>query len=741
MLAAVMKWLERFWPRQPTRSGVGPQDRVRRSTLRRWARPPHPLLRLFSVGSASPRPGEANKGLNTRWVAALPIGAALLVAGAWGTVRLSMYAIGPPPLEAADQLSVTVLDRHDNLLRAFTTSQGLWRLPVEVSEIDPRYLALLMTFEDRRFYSHRGVDVVAAARAGLQLIGNGRIVSGASTLTMQVARLLDGERERSLLNKWRQAIRALQLEARFSKQEILRLYLRLAPFGGNLEGVRAASLAYFGKEPRRLSLGEAALLVALPQSPEARRPDRSPEAARRARDRVLARAADGGVISAVEAERAKLEPVPRARLEFPKLAPHLTEAEVAGAPAQKIHRLTLDRTLQGQLETLARDHARALGQRLSAAVLVVDNQSGAVLAHVGSSDYFDQTRLGAIDMVGAVRSPGSTLKPVIYGLAFEAGLVHPETLIEDRPVRFGTYAPRNFDQDYRGSVTIREALAHSLNIPAVKVLNAVGPTRLLSRLRLLGLAPVLPVQEEEPTVAIALGGVGLRLRDLAMLYGSLANGGQSVELWHRRPPAGLAAAAAQPPSVMRRLLAPVAAWYVTDILKNAPPPANARGGRIAYKTGTSYGYRDAWAVGYDGRNTIAVWVGRPDAASTPGLTGRTAAAPLLFDAFQRLGSDRVVLPPAPEGALRVSGVNLPPPLKRFAEVGEDREAGAYVDPPVHIAFPIDRSELEMDEDDPVVLRAEGGALPLTWMIDGAPISTADHRRDAAWQDRVMVRLK
>jgi len=569
------------------------------------------------------------------------LAAVLLVA--YGGVRLAMVTMGPPPLAAAAEVSVTVVDRDADLLRAFTTAQGRWRLPVEPEAVDPRYVAMLLAFEDRRFYSHPGVDPLAAARAGYQLVRHGRVVSGASTLTMQVARLLEGEHERSLAGKWRQAVRALQLEQRLSKTEILSLYLRLAPFGGNLEGARAAALAYFGKEPRRLSAGEAALLVALPQSPEMRRPDRFPDAARRARDRVLDRALAEGVISVAEAERARSEPVPHARREFPKLAPHIAEAEALQRPQQTVHRLTISREVQGQLETLLREHARGLGRRLSAAVLVVDNKTGEVRAHVGSSDYLDQTRLGAVDMVGAIRSPGSTLKPFIYGLAFEAGLAHPETLIEDRPARFGLYSPRNFDEDFRGLVTIREALAHSLNIPAVKALNAVGPARLVARFRRAGLAPALP-DHEEPTLAIALGGIGLSLRDLASLYAGLARGGEAIELKHR-------VEAAEPMRPRpKRLLSPVAAWYVSDILKDAPPPASAVGGRFAYKTGTSYGYRDAWAVGYDGAYTIAVWVGRADGASTPGLTGRTAAAPLLFDAFQRLGPDRAPLAQPPAAA-------------------------------------------------------------------------------------------
>lgn len=667
-----------------------------------------------------------------RW---LVVAASFLFAGAltiYGAVLLTMTLIGPPPLAAAEQISKTVVDRNGDLLRAFTTPQGRWRLPLEPDEVDPRYISILLAFEDRRFRTHDGVDVLAAMRAAYQLVRHWSIVSGASTITMQVARLLDGEHERTLSGKWRQAVRALQLEQRLSKDEILSLYLRLAPFGGNLEGVRAASLAYFGKEPKRLSIGEAALLVALPQSPETRRPDRYPEAARLARDRVLERAVEAGAITAAEAERARKEPVPNGRREFPMFAPHLSESAILEQPSEHLHRLTILRELQSQLEPLARGHARALGRKLSAAILVVDNRSGEILAHVGSSDYLDLVRLGAVDMVDAIRSPGSALKPIIYGLAFEAGLAHPETLIEDRPARFGTYAPQNFDEDFRGSVTIREALAHSLNIPAVKVLNAVGPARLVSRLRRAGLEPVLPTHEQ-PTLAIALGGLGLSLRDLATLYAGLARDGEPIVLKHRAE-AGTAAAAV-PAVAPKRLLSRAAAWYITDILKDAPPPDGAAGGRFAYKTGTSYGYRDAWAVGYDGNHTVAVWVGRADGASTPASTGRSAAAPLLFDAFRRLGPERAPLSQAPAGVLRVSGADLPPPLKRFAEAGDDRMAGGpYLSPPVLIAFPPDRSDLELEDADGVLLlKADGGALPLTWMADGQPIPSDAHRREAAWQ--------
>ncbi len=722
-----------------------------------------------------------------------------LAVAAIAVVSLHLAVTSGPPvaLDRTSEVSVTVLDRNDALLRAFTTTSGHWRLPIEPGDVDPRYLAMLTAFEDRRFWTHGGIDPIAFTRAGLQALRHGRLVSGASTLTMQTARLMRGPTPKSALGKLRQSIDALKLERTMGKRDILSLYLRLAPYGGNMEGVRAASIAYFGKEPRRLSLGEAALLVAIPQSPEARRPDRFPAVARRARDRILATAKAARIITAAEYERAKAEPIPRVRRDFPKLAPHLAEAELARVPLAAVHRTTLDRDLQSALEDLARDHARALGDRLSAAIVVADHRTGEILARVGSSAYLDGSRWGAVDMAAAVRSPGSTLKPLIYGLGFDAGIAHPETLIEDRPVRFGSYAPKNFDEDFHGTVTIRDALAQSLNIPAVKVLNAVGPGRLFSRLKRAGANPVLPASAE-PTVAIALGGIGLRLDDLAALYASLARGGDPVALRYLRETTARARAApglgvggpqtnraSEAIRAGRRILSPVAAWYVTDILKDAPPPVHATGGRIAYKTGTSYGYRDAYAIGYDGAHVIAVWTGRPDSAATAGLSGRVAAAPLLFDAFARIGPTRAPLLGSPPGIIAAVGANLPPPLKRFREPGTDLTpavTATFTETSPVIAYPHDRSDIEVASVDPVataasntasdrepgyiedigdaiILRADGGALPLTWLVDNRPIASEPHRRDVAWRpvgrgfttvavidaagksDRVIVRLR
>jgi penicillin-binding protein 1C len=333
-------------------------------------------------------------------------------------------------------------------------------------------------------------------------------------------------------------------------------------------------------------------------------------------------------------------------------------------------------------------------------------------------------------MARAVRSPGSTLKPLIYGLAFEAGLAHPDTLIDDRPMRFGSYVPKNFDHDWHGTVTMREALAQSLNIPAVSVLEAVGPQKLFGRLQQAGLDPQLP-KDAEPTLAVALGGLGLRLVDLAQLYAGLARGGENVVLTHRRDEGAMR------PAERRPLLTPVAAWYVADILRHAPAPVHAKGGQIAFKTGTSYGARDAWAAGFDGRHTIAVWVGRADGAAVPGLAGRASAAPLLFDAFQRIAEQRTPLPPAPAGVLRATGADLPPPLRRFNGTPElaDAAGGVYRARPLRIASPPDRADVDADGSDGVMFKADGGTLPLTWLVDGAPVAQDGSRRELMLGDK------
>jgi penicillin-binding protein 1C len=638
-----------------------------------------------------------------------------------------VVSLGPLPLEQARKVSTTIVDRNGKLLRAYAMADGRWRLPVDnKTAVDPGYLKLLLAYEDRRFWSHGGVDPLALGRAALQFGSSGHIVSGGSTITMQLARLMEPRRERSVYAKLRQMVRAVQIERQMSKDDILDLYLALAPFGGNLEGIRAASIAYFGKEPKRLSLAEAALLVALPQSPERRRLDRYPEAAHAARDRVLARMVEDGVVSKEDAAQAKAAAVPRLRKPMPILAPHSADAAMATVKDTPLVKLTLDSGLQKTLEALARDRAVAQGPNISVAIIAVDNESGDVLARVGSSDYFDERRAGQVDMTRAVRSPGSTLKPFIYGLAFEDGFVHPESLIDDRPIRFGSYAPENFDMTFQGTVPVRKALQLSLNVPAIALLDRVGSSRLSSRLKQAGGNLVLP-KDEAPGLAMGLGGVGVTLQDLAQLYAGLARLGAARPLREIM----LAQEKNNDDREPLRLMDQAAAWQVGNVLLGTPPPENGVHNRIAFKTGTSYGYRDAWSVGFDGRVTIGVWVGRPDGAPVPGLVGRTAAAPILFDAFARTGKIPAALPKAPKGALIASNAKLPLPLRRFRPVGELIRTGSDSVP--RIQFPLNGSRIDVDRSGggqaaPMPVKVAGGVLPLTIMLNGTSVGEIDSRR-------------
>jgi penicillin-binding protein 1C len=633
-------------------------------------------------------------------------------------------SLGALPLTAAREVSTTIVDRNGRLLRAYAMADGRWRLPVNAAtDIDPAYLKLLLAYEDHRFHAHAGVDLLALGRAAFQLVTRGHIVSGGSTITMQLARLMEPRRQRSVYAKLRQIVRAIEIERQMSKQQILDLYLAMAPFGGNLEGVRAASLAYFGKESKRLSLSEAALLVALPQSPESRRLDRYPDSARAARDRVLDRMVEDSVVSDADAVMAKAAPVPRLRKPMPILAPHSADQAMLSVKDVPVIALTLDAGLQQALETLARDRAIALGANISVAILVVDNASGDVLARVGSPDYFDDSRAGQVDMTRAVRSPGSTLKPFIYGLAFEDGFVHPESLIDDRPIRFGSYAPENFDMTFQGTVPVRKALQMSLNVPAVALLDRVGASRLSSRLKQAGANLELP-KDEAPGLAMGLGGVGITLQDLVQLYSGLARLGDTRPL---REIKSLRDEAREP----QRLLDQVAAWQVGNVLIGTPPPENGVHNRIAFKTGTSYGYRDAWSIGFDGRITIGVWVGRPDGAPAPGIVGRTTAAPILFDAFARTGKLPVALPKPPKGTLVASNTKLPLPLRRYRPLGELVRTDGERAP--HIQFPLNGSRVETSGWDgasssAMPVKVAGGVLPITMLVNGVSVGELDGRR-------------
>lgn len=636
---------------------------------------------------------------------------ALLFVGAAGRDAFDGWvaATDLPPL--VTETSPEVLARDGTLLRAYTVADGRWRLATSIEAVDPEYLKMLITYEDKRFYHHHGVDPVAMLRAAGQAVWHRKVVSGGSTLTMQVARLLEEGTTGRWAGKWRQIRVALALERKLNKVQILSLYLNRAPFGGNIEGLRAASLTWFGKPPRRLTPAQSALLVALPQAPEARRPDRFPQAATDARARVLHRLEStlgpGRVAAALR------EPVPTARRPFPAHAPHLADRAVA--EGANPHRLTLDATLQASLEAVAADAVRGKGDALSVAILVADHQSGEILASVGSPGFTDATRKGFVDMTRALRSPGSTLKPLIYGLAFDEGLAQPETLIDDRPTSFGRYAPSNFDGQFRGEVTLREALHLSLNIPAVALTQAIGPAKLMAHMRRAGMHPALA--GDAPGLAVALGGVGVTLEDLTRLYAAIANQGQPVPL-HWQADAAL-------PAPGPRVLSSIAAWQVADILTGTPPPAAAAPNRLAFKTGTSYGHRDAWAVGFDAQHVVAVWMGRPDGTPVPGAFGGGLAAPVLFTAFARLKPRPEPMGPPPAATLTVSNAELPLPLRHFRPRGAvfAQAAGGP-----QLAFPPDGAEMDLAGMG-LVVKLRDGAPPFTVLANGAPLITGLRERE------------
>lgn len=648
-----------------------------------------------------------------------------------GAALVALYAADrafPPPLEKAGTVSSEVLDADGQLLRAFATPEGRWRLKTSVGDVDPQFLRMLVAFEDRRFYQHGGVDPWAIGRAALQLVMSGRIVSGASTLSMQVARLIEPRQGRSLSAKLLQVARAIQIERRLSKQQILDLYLTHAPYGGNLEGVRAASLAYFGKEPRRLTVAQAALLVALPQLPERRRPDRNLAAAEAARKRVLERVAVVEAVGDGEAERAEAVLVPERRMQLPALAAHVAEAALRKEPGLWQHRTTLKKPVQDGLESVARAAALKLGPKLSLAMVMADARTGEIVGEVGSADYFDASRSGWIDMTRVNRSPGSTLKPFIYGFAFEEGLVSQETIIEDRPADFFGYRPRNFDMSYQGDVTVREALQLSLNVPAVKLLDAVNPVKLLIRFRRADVRPVLP-PNETPGLAIGLGGLGITLKDLVQLYTALANRGQAVRIGD-----GINS---QPGRIDgEALLDPVAVWNVADILSGVIAPAGAPQRGIAYKTGTSYGYRDAWSVGYDGRYVLGVWVGRPDNGAVPGLTGYGTAAPMLFEGFAKSGIATTPLPRPPSGAMRIAQGQLPISQRRFAINPSGLLATSGREPAPQIVYPPEGAHVDLGAKSgdlsPLMLKLQGGRAPFRWLANGKPLPDLSRRRTNQW---------
>ncbi|HPD15587.1 MAG TPA: penicillin-binding protein 1C [Planctomycetota bacterium] len=518
-----------------------------------------------------------------------------------------------------------VLDRAGNVLQAFVAADDSWSFPVPLSEMSPHLAEATIAVEDGRFRSHRGVDALAVARAAWSNLARLRTVSGASTITMQTVRLLE-PRRRTLAAKLIEAFRALQLEELRAKDEILAGYLNLAPYGGNFTGAEAASLAYFGKHARDLTLAEAALLAGLPQAPSRLRPDRFPDRARARREAVLRRMLSRGAIRSEAFELANREPSVAQRVPFPCAAPHWVQLVRQRFPGRATLHTTLDPQTQHVAATALREAVAAVdGAGISnGAAVVLENETGAVRALVGSCDFLAEQD-GQVNGATAPRSPGSALKPFTYALAFERGLCTPDAILADVPASYTGYEPENYDHTCRGPVPAREALAASLNIPAVRLAREVGHQSLFSFLKQLGFT-TLTRDADHYGLALTLGSVEVTLLDLTSAYAALARLGVC------REPRLLET---EPVSEGRRVLSDGAAWLVLEALSDArrlglgPRWEPAEGlPRLAWKTGTSHGHRDAWTVACTPRHTVGVWLGNFSGRPARELVGVQAAAPV-----------------------------------------------------------------------------------------------------------------
>lgn len=617
----------------------------------------------------------------------------------------------PPGLSRLAMQGRVVLDRSGAPIAFYPDASGEWKFPTTVGQVDPLLIRMLVAIEDHRFYRDPGFDPLAIGRATVQMLAAGHVVSGASTLTMQVARLLHPA-SRTLPVKLRETLQALSLAEHDSKRRVLDMWLSLAPFGGNIVGVAAASRLWFGQPPRTLSPAQAALLIALCRRPEALRPDRHPDAAREARNRVLAEAAADGVLSPAQAARAAAMPVPRHWHALPRQSPQLT-IHLASRT-----RTTLDGPLNAALAELARRDLAAMRPRESLAILIVTARTRAIRAAF-LGDFPNPARAGFLDLSRAIRSPGSALKPFLYGLAFEDGIAGPDTRLRDLPHDFAGYGPDDFDHAFMGTVTAATALRRSLNLPAVTLMQRYGPDRFAARLAAAGARLHLP-RGAAPSLPLALGGAGISLRRLTALYAALATDGTMARLHlivapthpaiaaraaETVPPApGFAGAGAAAPA-RAALLSPAVAQEVGDVLTR-PLPGTTQDG-IAWKTGTSAGNRDDWAIGFDRRHVVAVWVGRPDGGALPGGAAIDRSVPILTQVFGLLPIAPRPTRPLP-GPLSLAQVPIGAPL-------------ALASPP---------ADATLTTLGPIELRAVGGVRPLTFLIDGTPLDSVPALRSA-----------
>lgn len=529
------------------------------------------------------------------------------------------------------EYSTIVTDNKGKIVNAFLTKDQKWRMKTELNEISPLLRKTIIAKEDKYFYSHPGVNPFAVMRALFKNIFRMRRTSGASTITMQVARALEPGK-RNLWSKTREMFRAFQLELKYSKNEILQMYLNLVPYGGNIEGVKAASLLYFQKDPDHLSLAEITALSIIPNRPSTLVMGKTNDLIIKERNRWLRKFADEKVFTQKEIEDALAEPLTAARGTVPHFIPHLSyklKKENTNAPIIKTN---IDLNTQLKTEKLVEDYSRELKLRniKNAAVIIIDNRTYNVITYVGSSSFTDTTDGGQVNGADAVREPGSTLKPLLYAMCFDEGLLTPKQVITDVPVNYEGYAPENYDKKFNGFVTAEYALEHSLNIPAVKSLKLLGHEKLIYKLSECDFYQVKKDQRKLG-LSMILGGCGATLEELAGLFSVFANDGNYIS------PSYL-----QKDSVHRKVkvMSSAAAFMINDILSRINRPdfplnwqATEHMPKIAWKTGTSYGRRDAWSIGYNKKFTVGVWCGNFSGTGVAELSGANVATPLLFKIF------------------------------------------------------------------------------------------------------------
>lgn len=541
--------------------------------------------------------------------------------------------------------STILLARDGELLGARIAADGQWRFPED--KVPKRFAVALVAFEDKRFYQHSGVDLIAIARATRSNVRRGRLVSGGSTLTMQVARNVRHRSNRDILDKLIEAAMALRIEQRYNKEQILAVYAANAPFGGNVVGLEAAAWRYFGRSARRLSWAETCTLAVLPNSPALIHPGRNRARLQEKRDRLLRKLHEQGVISALDLDVSLREPLPGKPMPLPQTAPHLLETLQARAPQNHRFETTLDAYLQTVASQIVSDRASELAQQEihNTAALIVDNRTFEVLAYVGNTRWSVNNEHGfAVDIVQRPRSTGSILKPMLYAAMLESGDILPRTLIPDVPTQYAGYMPENYDRSYSGAVPADVALAQSLNVPAVRMLHQYGVSRFYELLQHAGIS-TLTRKPDDYGLTLILGGAEAKLWDITGAYANLADIASQTGFSAARPYRRISLLRETAAVGARSEIGPGAAWLTLNALLEVPRPGDdshwknfASARKIAWKTGTSWGLRDAWAVGTSSRYTVGVWVGNASGEGRPGLTGSAVAAPVLFQLFNRLDS-------------------------------------------------------------------------------------------------------